>query len=59
MPAAPLTNIRLPIWQPDRSNTWAGCYDRSRKVANRSMTRVMAGCFGFFTFTQFGDVPAR
>jgi hypothetical protein len=32
--------------------------DRSH-FANAFITRVMAGCFGFFTFTQFGDVPAR
>jgi hypothetical protein len=26
---------------------------------NASFTRFIAGCTGFFTFTQFGDVPAR
>src|ERR1700733_15791827 len=26
---------------------------------NVSITRFIAGCFGFFTLIQFGDVPAR
>jgi hypothetical protein len=26
---------------------------------NASITRVMAGCFGFLTLTQLGEVPAR
>jgi hypothetical protein len=30
-----------------------------RPPVNAFMIRVMAGCYGFLTLIQFGEVPAR
>ena len=46
-----LTRITQPLVQ-----TLAAQNGPHRKA---SFTRAMAGCSGFFTFTQFGDTPAR
>jgi hypothetical protein len=42
---------------------WLKTYETDAAIAakcsypNACFTRVMAGCVGFFTFSQFGDVP--